>query len=62
MSRYTTISRAGRIDAAAAEVLSLVSSTEGFTAINPRSVHPTASVPDLLSPAKEAKGHRWFRR
>ena len=53
MSRYTTISRAGRIDAAAAEVLSLVSSTEGFTAINP---HRTADPKLELTPFGPSNG------
>lgn len=44
MGRYTTISRHGHVEAPAADILAMVSSTEGFTEINP---HRTAD-PDLV--------------
>lgn len=35
MGRYTTVTRTGHADAPAEQILALVSSTEGFTTINP---------------------------
>lgn len=35
MSRFTTVAREGRVPATPAQILALVSSTAGFTAINP---------------------------
>lgn len=35
MSRFTTVTREGRVRATPAQILALVSSTAGFTAINP---------------------------
>ncbi|UOR03140.1 SRPBCC family protein [Leucobacter allii] len=47
MGRYTTISRRGRVDAGATEILARVASTEGFTSINP---HRTADPKLVVTP------------
>lgn len=47
MSRYTTVSRRGHVDANAARILARVSSTKGFTSINP---HRTADPELVITP------------
>lgn len=53
MGRYTTVTRTGHTDAAAETVLALVSSTEGFTRINP---HLTADPKLEITPLGAAVG------
>lgn len=53
MGKYTTISRHGHVAAGAEQILETVSSTEGFTAINP---HRTADPKLAITPSGPASG------
>ena len=53
MGRYTTVTRTGYTDAPVDQIIALVSSTEGFTRINP---HLTADPKLEITPIGDAKG------
>ncbi len=53
MNRYTTIARSGRVPASPAQIIGLVSTTAGFTAINP---HLTQDPKLEITPVGPASG------